>query len=174
MTSQRCRHLFTETELDEGAILGLFDMELFVPWCQVNALLTRPKKDSYLCRVIMDLSWPHPPSISVNGCTHMDRYIGECKKTSLLSSKTQARAAICTDVTSPGHTGNSPWYSADWPLVCLQVQGRYLVDISLPFGLRWAAACCQDTTSFITCAFREQGGTVLNYIDDFGGIASQS
>ena len=64
-----------------------------------------------------------------------------------------------------------PLDPADWPLVCLQVQGRYFVDISLPFGLRWAAACCQDTTSFITRAFREQGGTVLNYIDDFGGLA---
>ena len=56
-------------------------------------------------------------------------------------------------------------------LVCLQVQGQYFVDLSLPFGLWWAALCCQDTTSFITEAFREQGGMVLNYIDDFGGIA---
>ena len=45
------------------------------------------------------------------------------------------------------------------------------MDLSLPFGLWWAAACCQDTTSLITHAFREQDGTVLNYIDDFGGIA---
>ena len=45
------------------------------------------------------------------------------------------------------------------------------MDISLPFSLEWVAACCQDTTSFIICAFREQGGMALNYIYDFGGTA---
>ena len=44
------------TELEEGAMLGPFDMEPFIPWCKVNALLTRPKKDSYLRRAIMDIS----------------------------------------------------------------------------------------------------------------------
>ena len=47
------------------------------------------------------------------------------------------------------------------------------MDISLPFGLRWAACCCQDTTFFITRALKEQGGTVLNYIDYFGGVSSE-
>ena len=46
------------------------------------------------------------------------------------------------------------------------------MDISLPFGLRWAASCCHDATYFITRAFKEQGGTVLNYVDDLGGEAS--
>ena len=47
-------------------MLGPFDMEPFVPWCQVNALLTHLKKDSYLRRVIMDLSWRHPPGVSMH------------------------------------------------------------------------------------------------------------
>ena len=32
------------TELEEGAMLGPFDMEPFIPWCQVNTLLTRQKR----------------------------------------------------------------------------------------------------------------------------------
>ena len=59
----------------------------------------------------------------------------------------------------------------DWPLVCLKVQSRYFVNLRLFFGLQWVAVCCLETTSFITRAFREQGGIVLNDIDDLGGIA---
>ena len=45
------------------------------------------------------------------------------------------------------------------------------MDVSLPFGLRWAAACCQDVTTLITRALKEDGIEVLAYIDDFGGVA---
>ena len=32
------------TEIEEEVMLGPFDMEPFIPWCQVNALLTQPKE----------------------------------------------------------------------------------------------------------------------------------
>ena len=54
-------------EVKDGAMLGPFEQTPFTPLCQVNALLRRPKKDSHLWKVILDLSWPHPPAISVNG-----------------------------------------------------------------------------------------------------------
>ena len=60
-------------------MLGPFDMEPFVPVYQVNALLTRLKKDSYPRRIIMDLSWPQRHGVSVNACTPKDRYLGDCK-----------------------------------------------------------------------------------------------
>ena len=47
-------------ELGEGAMLGPFDQPPFTPWTQTNPLLTRPKKDFHLRRVIMDLSWFFP------------------------------------------------------------------------------------------------------------------
>ena len=59
------------TELEEGAMLGPFEVASFFPWCKVNALLTRPKRDSHVRRVIMDLSWPHSPGISVHACIHL-------------------------------------------------------------------------------------------------------
>ena len=47
-----------------------------------------------------------------------------------------------------------PLDPVDWPLVCLKVQGYYYINISLPFGLRWAAACCQDMTSLIITSWQ--------------------
>ena len=69
---------YIATEVREGAMLGSFHHKPFTPWCQVNVLLTSPKRDSHVTRVIMDLSWPYPPAISVNGCTLKVTYI-PCK-----------------------------------------------------------------------------------------------
>ena len=65
-----------------------------------------------------------------------------------------------------------PLDPCDWCLVCLKVQGHYFLDISLTFRLRWEASCCQDNTSLKSRAFRDQVGTVLNYINDFVGVAT--
>ena len=56
----------------EGAMLRPFDALPFTPWCHINAVLTNPKKDSQLRRVLMDLAWPHTPSVSVNRYTPKD------------------------------------------------------------------------------------------------------
>ena len=77
---------YVTMEVEEGAMLGPYDEHLFVPWCQVNVLLTRLKKDSQLCRVIMELSWPHPTDISVNAFIPMDTYMGSYKKMRLPSA----------------------------------------------------------------------------------------
>ena len=44
---------YVTKELKDGAILSKYDELQFIPWYQVNALLTRQKKDSHLHRVIM-------------------------------------------------------------------------------------------------------------------------
>ena len=67
-----------------------------------------------------------------------------------------------------------PLDPADWPLVCFLFEGRYFVDISLPFGLRWAASHCQDVTNIVAAELRRHGATLLNYIDEFGGVAVSS
>ena len=40
------------------------------------------------------------------------------------------------------------------------------------FGLRWAAAHCQDVTSLITRRLTRKEAAILSYIDDFGSIAT--
>ena len=63
-------------ELGHGAMLGPFLTPRFQPWCQINPLLTRPTKDSRNRRFIMDLSWPHPPRVSINRNILKDTYLG--------------------------------------------------------------------------------------------------
>ena len=57
------------------------------------------------------------------------------------------------------------------PQLCFRFHGAYHTDIHLPFGLRWAAAHCQDITSIITRELNRKGSAVLSYIYDFGGSA---
>ena len=64
-----------------------------------------------------------------------------------------------------------PLDPADWQLICLKAQGKYFVDVSLSFGLHWAAACCQNVTTLINRALKEEGIEVLSCIDDFGRVA---
>ena len=82
-------------------------------------------------------------------------------------SRMQETVISSTHAISLGHTGSSPMDPCNWPLVCQKAQCRHFVDISLPFGLRWAVSCCQDMMSFVVRVFQEQGGSTLNYIDDF-------
>ena len=67
-----------------------------------------------------------------------------------------------------------PLDPADWPPVCFKEGGgQFFMDARLPFSLiAWAAASCQDATSIISSHFDRQGFSLLNYIDDFMGIAS--
>ena len=77
--------IYVTTELEKGAMLVPYDELLFVPWCQVNACLTMPKNNSHLFRFIMDLSWPHPPDISVNAFTPRDMYMGSLQEDEVAS-----------------------------------------------------------------------------------------
>ena len=58
------------------------------------------------------------------------------------------------------------------PLICFHFEGRFYIDVSVPFGLRWAASHCQDITNIISRELRGRGLSLLNYIDDFGSITS--
>ena len=64
-----------------------------------------------------------------------------------------------------------PLDPSDGLLICFCFEGRLFVDVSLPFCLRWAASHCQDATNIISRELRRQGVTLLNYIDNFGGVA---
>ena len=59
----------------------------------------------------------------------------------------------------------------NWSLVYFKFDSFFYVDISLPFGLTWAASHCQDVMSLVTRELIRQGSTILNYIDNFRGVA---
>lgn len=49
---------FIRTELGHGALLGPFEDNQFEQWTRISPLMTRSKKDSSYCRIIVDLSFP--------------------------------------------------------------------------------------------------------------------
>ena len=65
-----------------------------------------------------------------------------------------------------------PLHPRDRPLLCFIFEGWFFVDISLPFGLRWVASHCQDAINLVSREFWRRGLSLLNYIDDLGGVAS--
>ena len=156
--------------------VGPFDHPPFTPWTQTNPLLTRPKKDSHLRRVVMDLSWPLPPGVSVNGGTPKESFLGVSKKMHLPSTSDfcdlirkagRVSFLFATDVARAYR--QLPLNPKDWPLVCFTFEGWFYVDISLPFGLRWAASHCQDATNLVARELRKRGISLHNYIDNFLG-----
>ena len=46
------------------------------------------------------------------------------------------------------------------------------MDVSKLSGMRWVAASCQDVTSLIAHHLNIRSTHILNYIDDFGRVAS--
>ena len=64
-----------------------------------------------------------------------------------------------------------PLEVTDWHLCCIQ-DGAYYIDISISFGLHWGALACQRTTSVVTHILAKQGHSIINYIDNFGRVAS--
>lgn len=55
---------FISKELSLGDLVGPFDTQPFTPWLRVSPAMTRPKRDSHMRRVIIDISYP--PGEGVN------------------------------------------------------------------------------------------------------------
>ena len=113
-------------------MLEPFNDPPFSPWTQTNPLLTRPKKDSHLHHVIMDLSWPLPPGVSVNSCTPKESFFGIHKQMHLPSAndfcnliREAGRGCFlfATDVARVCR--QLPLNPRDWPLVCLTFEGHF-------------------------------------------------
>ena len=157
-------------------MLGPFKWVPFSPWYQTNPLLASPKKEFLHRRVTMDFSWLLPPLHNINGGIPKDNFLGVPHKMqlpmvedlcSLIRKASRGCSLYSVDVARAYH--QLPLDPTDWPLVCFSFNGSFFMNISLPFGLRWAASHCQDMTSLITRELTRQGSTVLNYIDDWGG-----
>ena len=128
----------------------------------------------------MDLSW-RPPLYWVNSDTPKVTFLGVPTKMHLPSAEDLCALIhkvergcfmVSKDVSQAYHQLHVPLDPGDWPLTCFTFEGSVYVDLSLPFGLRWAAIHCQDVISLVTRDITRQGLPVLNYINDFGGVAT--
>ena len=130
---------YIEREVSEGDMLGPFSQPPFSPWCQTNPLLTRPKKESPDRRVIMDLFWPPPPQLSVNGGMHT--FLGIPKKMHFPSAEDLC-ALICKAgkgcfmyaIDVSWADWQLPLDPGEWSLVCFTFDSSFFVDLSLHFA----------------------------------------
>ena len=126
-------------------------------------MMTKPKKDSSICHVIVDLSMPQGASVnsgipknSLDGApvklwlsnpATLANKISEYRKGCLLYKVdlTRAYRQLRTD-------------PLDWPFLMLQWEDQFFLDISIPFGLRHKASACQRTTEAVSAIAREEAG----------------
>ena len=167
-------HKYLDKEVDCQAILGPFDTPPFWPWCHLNPLMTRPKKDSPDRRVILDLSWPL--HASVNGGTPLEVYMDEPYK--LLLPTVDDFAQILAVYGQGSYMWTLDLRRAyrqiridplDWPLICVSWQDKYYVNISVAFGVRHGAAFTQRLSQAVCDILGEENIVMLPYIDDYIG-----
>jgi hypothetical protein len=172
---------YVEKEVAHGAMLGPHSAPLFTPWSQVNPLLTRPKKDTTDRRVIVDLSFPHEPLYSVNGSTPADEYLQVPLKLKLPSAQDLAqlikeggRGCLLYSIDISRAYRQLALNPTDTCLTGIKTDQGYFTDLAIPFGLRWGAMACQRVTNVVAHIVKNKGAQVVNYIDDFGGMAVDS
>lgn len=168
---------YIKTELRHGALLGPFpaDRPPFIPWFQVNALMTRPKKGSDKRRIIVDLSWP--TDVSVNSGIPRDVYQGEPYKLKLPTADKIADK-ICKlgqgcymysrDIARCYRQLRSD--PLDWPLLGMAHENSCYIDTAIPFGLRWGAMAAQRANQGICYIMQEEQFNTDCYIDDYIGV----
>ena len=160
---------YISKELHPSAIIGPFTIHPF-DWPRSNPLMTRPKKDSAACCVIVDLSMPQGanvnsgiPKTSLDGAPFKLRppspatlahQILQYRKGCLLY-KVDLSTAYRQLRTDP----------LDWPFLMLHWEDQFYLDISISFGLQHSASACQRTTEAVS-AIAKVGADTAPYIDD--------
>ena len=170
---------YLQEETYHNAMLGPFAHPPFPMW-QINPMMTKSKKGSDTKRrVIVDLSWPHGSSVNDGICK--DYYLGEPITLKYPTVDTLVAHIIqhgtgCLLFSVDLARAYRQWRSdpLDWPLLGLKWNNSYYFDMSIPFGLRPGAMICQRVTDAIRYILHQDNIMVVNYIDDFAGIATPS
>jgi hypothetical protein len=165
---------YLDKEVACQAILGPFDHAPFWPWCHLNPLMTRPKKDCQDRRVILDLSWPI--NASVNAGTPLEVYMDEPYKLALPTVDDFAQILAFQG------PGSFMWTldlrrayrqiridPLDWPLICFSWEGNFYVNISVAFGVRHGASFAQRLSQAVCDILAQEQIVTIPYIDDFIG-----
>lgn len=165
---------FIDTELDFNALLGPFQVEPFTPWTRCSPMMTRPKKDSELCRVIVDLSFPI--GADVNSAIDITSYMGQN-----ISFKLPTITDLVAKIQLDG--GDAFIWKADLcrayrqlridpldtSLTGIKFQGQFYLDLCPPFGCRSSSAACQRVSNALAYIMGQAGYFLLAYLDDYAG-----
>lgn len=161
---------FIQVELGHRAIIGPFDQEPFTPWTRCSPLMTRPKKDSVLRRVIVDLSFPK--GFDVNSAIDTTSYLGQD-----ISFKLPTISDLVAKLQLDGD-GAYIWKAdlcrayrqlridpLDSPLTGIKFQ--FYLDRCPPFGCRSSSAACQRVSNALAYIMGQAGFFLLAYLDDY-------
>lgn len=167
---------FVAKELSLGALVGPFSSPPFKPWTRVSPILTRPKKDSADRRIIIDLSYPIGSAVN-NGID----------TTSILGKDYTYALPSISDLTSKLiQLGGGAWMwkadlsrayrqlrvdPLDFPLLGLQVDEQYYLDLCPSFRCRSSSTACQRTSNALSYTMGKAGCAILAYLDDYASCA---
>ena len=169
---------FLKREVEAASVMGPFKSSPFDIPTTVSPLNTVPKRDSADRRVIVDLSFPKcKPLESVNGGISRDCYLGDPIQlrypsvdnlVNLVRCKGPGCCLFKCDLSRayrqlPVDPGDLHYLGYKW-------NGELYIDATLTMGLRSAAFLCQRVTNAIAYIARNNGVSVSNYLDDFGGV----
>ena len=169
---------FLKREVEAASVMGPFKSSPFDIPTTVSLLNTVPKRDSADRRVIVDLSFPKcKPLESVNGGISRDCYLGDPIQlrypsvdnlVNLVRCKGPGCCLFKCDLSRayrqlPVDPGDLHYLGYKW-------NGELYIDATLTMGLRSAAFLCQQVTNAIAYIARNNGVSVSNYLDDFGGV----
>ena len=159
-----------------GAILGPF-AENPITGGHSSPFMTREKSDSDKRRVIVDLSWPK--HASVNSGVDKDSYLGTDFTLTFptvddITSEVRSLGRGChlykVDISRAfRHVKIDP---RDYDLLGLEWGDASYIDTCLPFGNRHGTQMFQRISDAVRYVMRQKGFRVLNYVDDFVGVAT--
>ena len=169
---------YLKEEIEYGAILGPF-VDCPISQCHKSQFMTREKPNSTHRHVIVDLSWPKGASVNTGVCK--DSYLGT---DFVLSLPTIDHITSRVRALGPGtHLYNIDISRAfrhikidpgDLDLLGMSWNDATYIDTCLPLGSRHGSQIFQRVSDAVHHVMRQHSYAVVNYVDDFIGIAMLS
>ena len=161
---------YIEEELQFGAMIGPFDKKPCT--LHISPFMTRKKAQSEVRRTIIDLSWPKGQAVNddVNKNMYMGgefqmHYPSVDKIVKQLNAIGPSANIFKVDMSRAfRHIRIDP---GDIDLLVLQHQGKYFIDLSLPFGFKLGSFFFMKISDAVPYIMNKNGhNSLLNYIDD--------
>ena len=165
---------YFNTEIQHQAMVGPMKESPF-PKTHYSPIMARSKPDGSI-RVIVDLSWPIGQGVNnyVPGDKFDDiSFTLKYPTIDLVVEKIREMGpnAQLFKVDLQRAFRNLRIDPLDYPLLGLKWQENTYIDVALAFGFKNGAAACQLCTDVITNTLRHQKIWLMNYLDDYIGIA---
>lgn len=162
---------YVNTETQNLAMLGPYDISPFVQWTNISPVMTRPKSDSSKRRIIVDLSFPDGDN--VNSFVHKNLIFGsyhEHRLPTVADTLAQVESmgfwVLLATIDIERAYRNIPVCPLDLPLLGIKVDGKVFIDAAMPFGARNSSLNMQLLAQFIVRNLQARGINCQMYLDD--------